>query len=106
MARSIHSGRRGSASRSATFRRCWIHTFMSSERPAKAAIELRRGEDVGYIAMWANGMIDSGVLRNGQIDTQRTTRECESLSDISTVLDTYLHEFGAPGQSRNRTSAR
>jgi len=70
-----------------------LRTSDGSERPAKAAIELRRGEDVGYIAMWANGMIDFGVLRNGQIETQETTRECESLSDISTVLDTYLHEF-------------
>ena len=66
---------------------------VASELGSKAAIEFRRGEDSGYIAMWANGMIDFGVLRAGQAEPRETTRECESRADIGAALDACLHEF-------------
>ena len=66
---------------------------VASERRGKAGIELRRGEDIGSVTMWANGMIDFDVLRDGQAEPQSTTRECVSLGDIPTVLDEYLHKF-------------
>ena len=68
-------------------------SVVASELGSKAAIDFRRGEDSGYIAMWANGMIDFGVLRAGQAAPQETTRECGSRDDIGTALDACLHEF-------------
>lgn len=64
-----------------------------SQRRGKAGIEFRRGEDLGQITMWANGMIDLDVLRHGQAKPQATTRECLSSGDIPAVLDAYLREF-------------
>ena len=66
---------------------------VASDAGSRAAIEFRRREDTGYIAMWANGMIDFGMLREGQAEPRETTRECESRGDIAAVLDACLHEF-------------
>jgi hypothetical protein len=66
---------------------------VASERQGKATVELRCGEDLGYVSLWANGMIDFGVVRSGQVEPQETTRECESVGDIGAVLDACLDEF-------------
>jgi len=66
---------------------------VASERWGKVGIDFRRGEDLGQVTMWANGMIDLDVLRDGQGEPQVMTRECVSAGDIPTVLDAYLQEF-------------
>jgi hypothetical protein len=66
---------------------------VASQRPNKAAVELKRGEDLGLLTMWANGMIDCDLLPTGARDPQSSTRECIAVRDVVATLDAYLSAF-------------
>jgi hypothetical protein len=56
-------------------------------------LELRRGDDLGTLTLWANGMVDFDVLRPGQPQPRSSTRECDAPEELSTALDVFLQEF-------------
>jgi len=66
---------------------------VASEGSKKAAIELKHGEDLGLLTMWANGMIDFDLLRTGAREPPSSTRECLALTDVVATLDAYLSGF-------------
>jgi hypothetical protein len=63
------------------------------DRRMKAAVEIVRGDRMGVITMWANGMIDCDVLLLGQKDFRSMTSECFSAGELTSALDDYLRGF-------------
>ncbi|HXJ20127.1 MAG TPA: CPCC family cysteine-rich protein [Polyangia bacterium] len=68
----------------------------SDHQPAgqdKAVIEWKRGDDLGLVTLWANGMIDFDVLRTGESQPMSRTHECLLADEIAVTLDTCLAAF-------------
>jgi hypothetical protein len=65
----------------------------AANAPSKALLELKRGDDLGAITVWANGMVDLDLLRSGAAEPQARTSECSSVEELTRVLDACFQRF-------------